>query len=370
MKQGRSLNGLIAELDRQLQTRKDYKSPAGRLKMSVAYPGEPVIQTRFSLSGIGEFGIKDTAHEHIGEYLGIPKRYYDKMRSENSELLTTNVNSWLGRKGAEARLVRTLDGDVRALLSDRYRPLDNYDLVKAVLPIIDDNDGGFRVESCQVTERRLYIQVVNEKITTQIKPGDTVQAGLVISNSEIGDGSLRIEPMIYRLVCTNGMIRGKALRKYHVGRGGEYDLDNAVEFYRDETRKADDRAFWMKVQDAVRGAFDLTRFHALVGKLEASQKDVLPAAADLPAVVEVVGSRYGFTETETKIVRNHFLRSGDFNRFGMVNAVTRAAQDLESYDRAIEFERFGGDVLEMPAKEWSLAGEAKFEGGELVVARK
>ena len=33
-------------------------------------------------------------------------------------------------------MVRTLDGQVRAVLSDRYRRLDNYDLAENVLPIL------------------------------------------------------------------------------------------------------------------------------------------------------------------------------------------------------------------------------------------
>lgn len=368
MKQGRTLKGLEAELLRQMATKKDYKAPAGRLQMTT----HPLINGRFNsfeLQGVGTFGVKETAHAQIGEYLEIPKRYYDRMREGDPSLLATNVNRWLAKKGGEARLVRTLDGDVRALLSDRYRQLDNFDLLGAVLPIFK-SDSDFRVESCDVTEKRLYLQVVNDRITTSVKKGDEVQAGIVISNSEIGDGSLRIEQMVYRVVCTNGAISAQAIRKNHVGRAGSGDLDEAVEFYRTETRKADDRAFWMKVQDAVRGSFDETRFHALVRKMQDAAKDEAPASADLPAIVEVVATRYGFSEVEKKGVEGHFLRGGDFSRYGLLNAVTRAAQDVEGYDRAVEFERIGGDVLEWNAREWGEVSNARIEDGELVVVRR
>lgn len=350
MKQGKaSIVDLAKELERQLTTKKDYKAPAGRLSVGVwDLPEGPRLA--MEVGGVGLFGIKETAHDQIGEYTGIPSKYYDRIRTDAPGLWGENVNHWLKASGREQRLVRTLDGDVRAILSDRYRPLDNHDLMEAVLPLIT-GDTDYRVASCEVTDRRLYVQVVNDRITTHVKVGDEVQAGIVISNSEIGDGSLRIEPMVYRLSCTNGMIRGEAIRKYHVGRAGNSDLDNAIEFYRDETRKADDRAFWMKVQDAVRGAFDETRFLALVRQMEGATKDVLPADADLPAVVQVVGSRFGFTEAEKKLVEGHFLRGGDFSRYGLMNAVTRSAQDVESYDRAIELERFGGDVLDMKTAE-------------------
>lgn len=360
MKLGKDINALVTELHRQLETKRDFKAPAARLALGV---------NGFYLNGVGEFGVRDTAHDQIGEYLEIPKRYYERMRKDMPHLLVENVNTWLKAKGPETRLVRTLDGDVRALLSDRYRPLDNYDLVQAVLPILTGDDD-YRVASCEVTEKRLYIQVVNERMTANVRRGDIVQAGIVISNSEIGDGSLRIEPMVYRVVCTNGLIAGNALRKYHVGRAGTGDLDNAVEFYRDETRKADDTAFWMKVSDAVRGAFDETRFLALVRKMEEATSEGLKAEVDLPAIVEVVGTRYGFSEAEKKIAETHFLRGADFTRFGVLNAVTRTAQDVESYDRAIEFERFGGDILELPKTEWEKMERLAFRDGELVKARR
>jgi len=35
-----------------------------------------------------------------------------------------------------------------------------------------------------------------------------------------------------------------------------------------------------------------------------------------------------------------------------MNAVTRTAEDLESYDRATEFETFGGAIVDLPRKEW------------------
>ena len=338
----KSIVDLAKELERQLTTKVDYKAPAARLTMRDG--------NTMDLTGVGAFGVTKTAHDQIGEYTGIPSKYYDRLRQQAPNLLDENVNHWLGGKGKEARLVRTLDGNVRALLSDRYRPLDNYDLMEAVLPLIT-GDSDYRVESCEVTDRRLYLQVVNERMVTNVKAGDEVQSGIVISNSEIGEGSLRIEPMVYRLACTNGMIRGQALRKYHVGRAGQGDLENAVEFYRDETRQQDDKAFWMKVQDAVRGAFDETRFLALVRSMEEATKDVLPIDADLPAIVQVVATRYGFNEVEKKGVEGHFLRGGDFSRYGLLNAVTRTAQDLESYDRAIEFERFGGDLLDLETRE-------------------
>ena len=57
-------------------------------------------------------------------------------------------------------------------------------IAATVLPII----GGIkeaRVESCQITDNRMYIKVVNPRLQQEVRPGDVVQSGIIISNSEI-----------------------------------------------------------------------------------------------------------------------------------------------------------------------------------------
>jgi len=53
---------------------------------------------------------------------------------------------------------------------------------------------GARIESCELTDTRMYIKVVNERIQTEVVPGDIVQAGILISNSEVGMGSVSVKP--------------------------------------------------------------------------------------------------------------------------------------------------------------------------------
>lgn len=99
-------------------------------------------------------------------------------------------------------MIRILDGNVRAFLSDRYRRIDNLELLEAVLPIIKEMKRT-EIISSEVTPTNMYIKVINKKLKAQVGLNDIVQAGLVISNSEVGLGSLKVEPLIYRLICKN-----------------------------------------------------------------------------------------------------------------------------------------------------------------------
>lgn len=199
MKAGRTLTELAIELERQSSTKKDYLASTEVLKMTDT--GEITLQGDTPQ----EFSVTEHAHTQIAARLEIPAKYYSRMRSQSPELLAANVNEWFQQK-PERRMVRTLDGQMRAFLSDRYRRLDNYDLAAAVLPVLKEMGEGLKIVSTQLTESRMYIKVINDRLELEVKKGDVVQAGMVISNSEVGLGSLKVEPLIYRLICTNGMI--------------------------------------------------------------------------------------------------------------------------------------------------------------------
>jgi hypothetical protein len=134
------------------------------------------------------YGVTSLARRQLAEKLKIPFHYFERMRTEQPRLLDHNVNTWLQADG-DRRMVRTLDGDIRAILSDRYRRLDNYDLAENVLPILHRLRDA-RFESVELTETRMYLKVVTPKIEYEIAPGDIVQAGVVICNSEVGEGTL------------------------------------------------------------------------------------------------------------------------------------------------------------------------------------
>ena len=89
------------------------------------------------------------------QHLKIPAAYYDRMLSDYPELLAENVNSWFQREPTQ-RMVRTLDGTVRAFLSNRYRRIDNLDIAEIVLPVIQQMEDAY-FESCQITDSRIDV---------------------------------------------------------------------------------------------------------------------------------------------------------------------------------------------------------------------
>ena len=348
MKAGKTLQELAAELERQQLAKKDLIVSTGVLSMDSRDDGGIALNV---MGGqvIQHYDVGEIAHRQIGQFLKIPATYYDRMRREYPQLLTLNANGWFAKMPQAKRMLRTLDGTARALLSDRYRRIDNFEVASAVLPIISRMEGA-GVESCELTDSRMYLKVVNPRVTAEIKKGDIVQAGVLISNSEVGMGSVTVSPLIYRLVCSNGMIAedGK-LRKYHVGRANESREDFSI--YRNETIEADDKAFLMKLEDSVKAAVDQARFAAIVDKLRESTEATFQPQ-QVQQVVELASKEYGFTDSESSGILGHLAAGGDLSLYGLANAATRQAQDVASYDRSTELEATGYRIITMAPSLW------------------
>ncbi len=340
MKTGCTIVELAQELLKQQETKRDFHARTKTLSM--------LPTGRFRLETTDEEIIVPAtgyAHGQIASKFNIPKGYYDRVMSDSPALLAENVNHWMG-KSEDTSLIRLLRGQMRAVLSDRYRIVDNNDILAMVLPELADMGDGIKIVSCQVTESRMYLKVINTNIEDAIAVGDPVQAGFILSNSEIGNGSVSVEPFIYRLVCTNGLIlKDHRQRKNHVGRVTENN-----DLYAIDTLQAIDDAFKLQLRDLIRTAISITTFRNAVGDLKIAKTSTI--AGNAAKAVEVTGKAIGLTESESSLVLNHLIRSGDLSKFGMVNAVTRTAEDIDSYDRATEIERLGSSVLYLPTTTW------------------
>lgn len=356
MKQGVSMQDLAAELQRQAASKEDYIVDTGHLYLSSNGASALTIQgIEDPRGGLVEYGVTDHCHKQIAERLSIPRKFYHRLRVGHPDLLDHTVNALFERE-RERRMVRTLDGDARAFLSDRYRRLDNFDLAEAILPVLGEMpDAEFH--SCQLTERRMYIKVVLPRIQAEVKVGDVVQAGVVVSNSEVGSGSLSVAPMLFRLICLNGMIvPDMGTSRYHVGRKIE-ESEEAYRIFRDETLEADDKALFMKVTDVVKAACSEAQF----GQIVASCKELadIRIEGDPVQAVERMANRFDFSDGERGSVLNHLIEGGDLSAWGALNAVTRASQDVEDYDRATDLERVGGEIAEMDRGELATLAGAK-----------
>jgi hypothetical protein len=352
MKQGKSLQELAAEIERRAANKTDFIAPVGKFEMTVV-EDKPVIALQNG--EVKTFGINSVAHNQLAEYAGIPKAYYDRLADNDPALLATNVNRWIHdeEKQGQRRLIRVLDNKVRAVVSDKFRCLDNEQLAEAVLPVLLDQN--LMILACEITERRMYIKAVDRSIEVQVPTGKAMGDGthtifdccapaITIGNSEVGMGALYIESGVWTKACTNLATFGSAMRKYHTGARADVS-DDVFALLSDRTKQITDAAVWSQTRDLVKAAFDQAKFEATCKKL--GQAGKVAIEGDVVEVVESVGRKLNIDGSERKGILAQLIKGGDLTQYGLHAAVTRYSADVEDFDRATELERLGGRVIDL-----------------------
>lgn len=301
----------------------------------------------------GRFPILPLAHRQIGTHLRIPADYYQRMMADIPDLLARNINDWMVRQPADARrMVRTLGGDNRAFLSNAYQRIEHEEIAQVALPIIMDLPS-VNIVSCEITEKRLYIHFVVPGVQGEVKVGDVVQAGGIISNSEVGLGSVSVSGFLWRLICLNGAKTSDAYRRHHVGRR----VEDSEALWADDTKKADDKAVLLKVRDMVKAVTDETRFRQRLAQMK-GLFDAKIAPGSTAKAVEVLTQELNLPDATRPSILDALARGGDLSAWGLLNAVTAQAHTATDYDAAVEIEAAGGSLLDLPAGSWKRILEA------------
>jgi hypothetical protein len=228
----------------------------------------------------------------------------------------------------EAWLLRARHGTLRAVLSARYSRLDNETLLRSVRPAIQTAvSGRFSIELFALTGESLHLRLVDPSASREVLPDDRLMAGIHIANSEVGRRAVSIDAMVYRLICTNGLIglvKGKSLlyqRHIHVSQ----------------------ERFGTAVENAINEALA-----AAAGFMEQLSQATREPIKDVDATLTRLADRWSLSQQTQERMRLSLLSERADQQetaYGMVNAITNAAQLLPPDDR-YDLEVLAGHLLE------------------------
>lgn len=287
---------------------------------------------------------------------GVPTGYMEKLYTDNPELMARNLNWGLGNIKTP-RMIRTLYGNARAMMSDRYKIIDNAPVLESAMNALKQVDTDISFQSMDITDNRMYLKMTSPRLEGEVKKGDPVQMGLVISNSEIGLGSYQIQPLIFRLVCENGMVSPKeiggehSIQMKHLGRKNDLGI-----VYGQDTQQLLSQAFAAQVRDIINNIFssDMLERHLQAFRDLAQRK----LEGSVPKAIEVVQKKFNLTNAEGDTMLKHLIEGGDLSQYGILNSITRTAKDVKDYDRASYLEAVGGKVITLSQKDWKDIKEA------------
>jgi hypothetical protein len=274
-------------------------SPEGRLEV---------------LNGDSRFySLSDLATTQMCQKLGIPVDYYRRLPGQMKAIV---ANFDLERVKEASYLLRGKGEWVRAFLSGEYVAYNNIQIAETVQALL--GQAAVSVKSFVLEETHLYLKLVSEDISI---PESGLKAGIMIGNSEVGQGSVSVEPFMFRKACTNDLVvsQEKSFRHPHI----HFTIAEL------NSRMAEGISNAFEVASSILDAFLRTR------------KEPVP---DPVATIRKLAAERKLSQKFTDEVVSSYQIEPDPTRFGVINAFTHAAQHLAPLHR-IETERFAGTLL-------------------------
>ncbi len=245
-----------------------------------------------------------------------------------SELRAEQLNYWLSETPQDRKwFVRAYDEQCRAVLTNRYTPVDVTDMLKWVAEAIDSSPGTtVAFEKSHVGPDSLHLKIIHKTVDTR-DDGDW-GTGAYIGTGEIGNYRIRVIPLAQRTSCANSIYwphTDWSLVATHVG--------HAV-------------ILKTRVIAAIFSAFE-GAVHALDQALKSRHLDI---PRDFEDYIDDICARMGWNVHDNKAI----LMGSENNDslFGVAMGISAAAKKTDTWDKRVEMELEAGRVL-ISAAEWS-----------------
>lgn len=278
------------------------------------------------------FELSDYAKTQAFNRLGIPVRYGKRLMEERPDLVAEEFNHWAWQQTDMGVLLRVrhdsnYNGYVRGFLSERYSRLDNRDVVGSLAEILekipDADILGFHLD-----DRRTHLRLTLPELSANTgvaKTGqdDILRVGVDIINSEVGASSLVISPLVFRLVCSNGLRAwtsdGEEFRQRHI------HLSENELFNRMNSAVVDS----INQGDELLHVMNETKKYEIDNPLE---------------VIEKLAKKNIYSQKLIDTAKDNYMIEPDRNLYGVINSFTRTAKDLDD-EKRLDLEKFAGQLM-------------------------
>lgn len=401
-----NLQDLMKILDNQKARRHDIVGSATILRARDGIIFVKGSETEMSLEGgvgSGDGRYVPTRHfdSQLATKVGIPPAFLAKLRVEAIDLYDSLVNGLLHGKQirratgvevireADARkfMIRAFsDGDgtgvARALLSDRFSPLDNFDVLLSALDGIREAGVAVEVQNADLTETRMRVRFHSPDVAALApnllggydnpfadpevdaqrqhdnldrwrrvaaregmghEPGKepVVFAGFELSNSEVGSGAYTLTPRILFEICKNGLtLPLLATRSVHLGS----KMSEGVIRWSDDTQRRELDLIKAKTVDSVKAFLSPAFLEEQVAAIEekAGKKIEKPVET-----MKILAKSQNWSQDEADEIMGFFIRGGQSTAGGLVNALTAYTQTVPDADRADQLDAQAARVLDL-----------------------
>lgn len=289
-----------------------------------------------------DWNLHDNAWTQICAKTGFPLSYAEKIRTSNwgRDLIALNLNTIFTNALADKRfLVRSVKGEARGFLSDRYRRLD-------MRPIMD-NVFNRAVEAKAVvigataTDTKAEVKFALPVILEPIK-NEPMMYWVSVRASDFGESKIEISIGVNRCWCTNDARVDSIYGQVHLGKQLPDDIEFSIDTYRKDTEFV-----VAATGDVFKDAFTDKRINYLCERVRAADEK------DAPKDINAALKRAGLTKAESEAAAMLYAqpdlevlpKSDSMWRFS--NVISFLAQSAPP-DRKLELEAIAGDVIPKP----------------------
>lgn len=195
--------------------------------------GELTVNYGSYSSKLGKFATKQMANR-----LGIPTNYLHKLAGEpwGQKLMTQILNDHAKNIKPERFLLRSINDEVRGVLSDSYKRINSMDIFTAFLTSAATMNT--KLFDAAIDDTKIFLDIIKPEIVTIDTPKNgnvDIVFGAQIRNSDFGDGSLNVKTYMLNVVCLNGMLGTKVLSEIHRGAKLPENMELSEKTYQLET---------------------------------------------------------------------------------------------------------------------------------------
>lgn len=290
-------------------------------------------------AGGQDWTLHNNALGQLAERAGIPTKYARTLEDGDNwqrDLLAHALRETYSH-GDSRYLVRSIRGEARGFLSDRYRRLDTRPILETFV------DGAMQrgaiPYSATGTDVRVALKAIHPEIFEPI-PGEFMVFGAEWHNSDFGKGSHEMRIFLLRIWCLNGCTAENVMRQVHLGGRLDDDL-----LFSEKTYQLDRETIQSAVQDTVSSVFSREGREKQIARIRAAADEETtwaPIQAKLAKQLTKDELRMAGEAFNGPDVQN--LPAGK-SMWRASNALSWIAQQVDSPERRLELERLSGVLV-------------------------
>jgi hypothetical protein len=294
--------------------------------------------------GSDSYSLSHFAMSQVAERAGVPHPYLSGLVAATADDAGDGWRLELARDVLQRHyahdpgrlLVRSVAGQIRGWLSDRFRRIDSRPLIEA-LSQEAARLGAVPVDAV-VTETRLALKIVVPQILEPIA-GEFLVAGGEWSNSDFGNGTHSFRAFALRVICLNGAVAENALRQVHLGGRLNDDIELSAQTYRLDTL-----ANASALRDVVRSTLGPKGRDRLLGKIRDAHDTAYSGT-------QLVAATRRLPKTTAKAIADAFTGNDVVNlppgntAWRASNAISWIARATEDAETRLDLERLAGAVI-------------------------